>query len=311
MNNSFHHRFSALCSRSALIAFLLFVFLVKGQAQDNLQVVTKKIEKTFNYREGYEVNVEGEKAEIDIRTWKKNEISVVIELTSKHPKKEVAERDMQALQYVAQRHKNKIFVRNFVSKAEDAPKPQSQFSASYIITIPEECPVYLKSHFGEAKVVNHDGSLRINGEFSKIGMENVRGTIQVQSRFGDILGKQLNGDITINSRRSNVSLYDLGGHVNIDATYGSVKLFATPDLLDLAVRANYADVFFNHPDPQFFGYNLAAQHGKVNLPDKVKFNFIENLPDMKKVQFKPQREYYANVTISVNFGSIFIQKGKQ
>lgn len=293
----------------AFVSAVLLLQIPVATAQTDVQVVTKKIERNFNYRDGYEVNIEGEKADIDIRTWDKKEIEVIIELSSKHADKATAEKDLKSLIYVAQRLKNKIYLRNYLSTQEGAGTPQSQLSARYTITIPEQCPIYLKSHFGEATVVNHNGRLRINGEFSKIDMQNVQGAIQVQSRFGDILGRQLNGDISINSRRTNMELYDLGGHVSIDSYFGDIKLFASRDLLDLMVRANQSDVYFYHPDPQWFGYSLAAQNGKINLPDKVKFNFVENLPDLKKVQFKPNREYYANVTISVNFGSIFIQKG--
>jgi len=273
-----------------------------------VHVVSRTIEKTFNYKNGYEVNIEGEKADINIRTWDKKEIAVTITLLAKHPDKAVAERDIESLQYVAQRQKNNIYLRNFVHVPQNGKAVEAQLSATYTITLPQECPVYLKNHFGEAQVSNLNGRLKINGSFSKIGMENVQGIIEVQSKFGDIMGRKLNGDISMRTRRSDITLYDLKGRCNIEAAYGIVNLFASRDLLDLMVRGEQTDVYFHHPDPQWFGYSLTATHGKVVLPEKMRFSFQENLPDSKKVQFKPTREYYANVTISVNFGSIFVKK---
>lgn len=296
-------------TNSILLLLACWVAAVPVIAQTTtVNVVSRTIEKTFNYKNGYEVNIEGEKADINIRTWDKKEIAVTITLMAKHPDKAVAERDIEALQYAAQRQKNNIYLRNFVHLSEGAKPVEAQLSATYTITLPQECPVYLKNHFGEAQVSNLNGRLKINGQFSKIGMENIQGTIEVQSRFGDIIGRKLNGDISMRTRRSDITLYDLKGRCNIEAAHGILNLFASRDLLDLTIRGEQTDVFFHHPDPQWFGYSLTAQHGKVVLPEKMRFSFLENLPDNKKVQFKPNREYYANVTISVNFGSIVVRK---
>ncbi len=59
------------------IAFLLFMSLLTCATAPviaqtiKVQVITKKIEKNFQYKDGYEVNIEGEKAEVNIQTWEK------------------------------------------------------------------------------------------------------------------------------------------------------------------------------------------------------------------------------------------------
>jgi hypothetical protein len=41
-------------------------FLATAVAQTTLQVVTKRIDKDFAYRDGYEVNIDGDRAEVYI-----------------------------------------------------------------------------------------------------------------------------------------------------------------------------------------------------------------------------------------------------
>ena len=45
----------------------VFWFIPQGMSQTLYHVITKKVEKTFSYRDGYELNIEGEKAEV-VRT---------------------------------------------------------------------------------------------------------------------------------------------------------------------------------------------------------------------------------------------------
>ena len=68
------------------ISPILFCLMSSSiHTQTMLHVVSKHIEKTFPYENGIEVNIEGEKAEIKVETWEKNEVMVLTELISKTP----------------------------------------------------------------------------------------------------------------------------------------------------------------------------------------------------------------------------------
>ena len=65
--------FSFLSSKGTILFFLLVApFLLNGQT--TLQVVTKTIEKNFTYREDVTVNIKGEKAIVEVRSWEKDQI---------------------------------------------------------------------------------------------------------------------------------------------------------------------------------------------------------------------------------------------
>ncbi|GJM32556.1 MAG: hypothetical protein DHS20C18_15570 [Saprospiraceae bacterium] len=279
-------------------------------AQTTQQVITKTIEKSFAYKKGYEVNIEGEKAEVTINTWDKAEVSVHMEIIAKHPKKDIAERDIEKVKYLTQRIKNKIYLRNYASIEAGETAIEASLSAKYTIYLPKDCPVYLKNYFGTATVSNLNNRLRINGQFSTIGLENIEGFIDVTTRFGDLLAQHLNGQMKINARRSDITLSDIKGSYDIQAQYGVIKIFSDDDLVDLRIDAEKSDVFLYNPNPALFSYALTANHGNISLPNTLKADLKENTPDIKKVEFRPRQELYPSITISVTFGNISVEKPK-
>lgn len=290
------------------VLLLLVVSTSWGQ-QAVLQVVTKKIDKSFAYKPGYEVNIEGEKADVSIQTWDKNEIRIELELIAKHKEQAVALKDIESLKYLAQRVKNKVYLRNYVSTEEGAPKPSAALSARYLITLPEECPVYLKNHFGEANISNLKNSLRVNSEFTSIGLENIQGTVDLQSRFGDIIGDLIDGQVSINSRRSDILLTNISGSYDITSHYGVIRIFAEDQLLKLNLDATHSDVYFYNPNPAFYSYNLSANQGSIKVPEDLKLALLEDQPSLKRYRFKPpQREYFATITLTVTLGDIHLEK---
>lgn len=292
-----------------LMCCLMALALSLEAQTGELHVITKRLEKSFSYQPGYELNVEGEKAEVAIETWDRPEISILIEFTAKHPEKAVATVDVEKIRYLAERVRNKIYVRNYVSTKEGEAPPKSNLQARYTIKVPESCPVYLKNYFGTANVINLAKSFRFQGEFSAIGMENISGTIDLMSRFGDISGQQLDGQVSISARRSDIALEDIRGSYNIEAEYSDIRILpALAGLLDLNIKAEHSQVFLYGNQLLEYGYALTAQHGQIVFPSDLRLAFLQNTDALKKVTFQPRQEYYPHVTISVTFGDIYLEK---
>lgn len=277
-------------------------------SQNLLQVVTKTIEKTFPYKNGYELNIEGEKAEIMVQTWKRDEVRILLEIVAKHPDKSVAAADVDRMSYSNEQHGNMIYFRNYIEKRTNTTPPTSDLKAIYTITLPADCPVYLKNSFGLTYVSDLTKALRINSEFSKINIENIRGKVGITSRFGDIEGYGIDGDVVLTTRRSDLTLHDIRGTWNINAQYGILKFFTntSPELLSLNIEAEKSDVYFFDPKPNFYGYTLTAHYGNITVPHDLKFNFLENTDQLKKAIFS-SRIGTSNISVKISFGDIVIR----
>ena len=275
--------------------------------QEVVQVVTKTVERQFDYREGYEVKVEGQKAEIFVETWARPEISVRLEIEAKHPDLETAEAELASVNFVAEGLKNKIYLRNY-RQGGDTPTA-SILSVTYHITLPEACPVYVKNYFGTANISNLSNRLRIFGEFSQIDIDNVQGLIDIRTRFGDIIGERIDGNVTINARRSDITLYEIAGNYTINAQYGVLELHPALGLLGLDINAEKSEVHLVGDQPELFAYTLTATHGQVTTPSNLRLLDLEDTPEVKRVQIRPpQQENFATITVSVTFGDVHVER---
>ncbi|MEL6357985.1 MAG: hypothetical protein AAFQ37_13750 [Bacteroidota bacterium] len=292
-----------------LLFILSTLFVCSGllaQGETLRQVVTKTIEDTYPYKTGNEVAVEGEKAEIFVETWSKKEINIRLEMTAKHVDLETAKQDLDNLTFVTDLAGEKIFLKN--SRKDKQARPESELIVHYYITLPEECPVYLKSHFGVANISNLRNRLRINGEYSQINIDNVQGLLDIRTRFGDILGEKIDGNVVINSRRSDIELIDVGGSFLINAQYGELRLSPNARLADLQINAEKSDVYLYDPAGAPLKYTLTSNHGNLILPTEVPLTELENENDLRRVRIGSTRELAGEVKVSVAFGDLYLEK---
>lgn len=294
-----------------LLALLFLPFLctgVRAQTANALrEVVTKTIEDTYAYQPGTELAVEGEKAEIFVETWDRQKIQVKIVLTARHPKLEQAKKDLENLEYLAEVAGQKIFLRN---KLKDKNlRARSELTVHYYITLPEVCPVYLKSHFGGATISNLRNQLRINGEFSAINIDNVQGILDIRSRFGDITGERIDGNVVINSRRSDINLFDISGTFNITAQYGELKLSPNLNIRELQINADKSDVYIYEPiGGEGISYDLALNNGEVKLPNGRRVIELERTTEVSRFAIHPSSERMGTITASIAFGDLYLAK---
>ncbi|MEM9919422.1 MAG: DUF4097 family beta strand repeat-containing protein [Bacteroidota bacterium] len=292
---------------ATLLVFCCAFSLTGLQAQKSvtLQVVTKNIQKTLPFKNGYEVNIEGEKADVTIRTWEKESVSISLDLVSKHPDKKVAEKDLKSMRYVADRIGKKIYIRNYIALAKGTEKPSSNLKALYTIFIPAKCPVNLTNKLGAASINDLTNELTVESEFCNIQLRNIKGEVNIRTRFGDVEGEQLSGKVNILSQRSNVTLTDLKGVFEIKAKYGVVWIDADESLVDLTISAEKTDVHFLQSRVGEYRYALRAEYGKITVPDFMKFDFTEKTNDIQQAILSPEVQQ-ATVNISTSFGNIVI-----
>jgi len=289
-----------------LLLLILLCTCVRAQTANALrEVVTKTIEDTYPFKPGNELAVEGEKAEIFVETWDKQKISVKVVMTARHPRLEQAEEDLQNLDYISEVAGQKIFLKN---KLRDKEKRSgSELTVHYYITLPEECPVYLKSHFGGATISNLRNQLRINGEYSAINIDNVHGILDIRSRFGDITGERIDGNVVINSRRSDINLFDVGGTFNITAQYGELKISPNLSLRDLHINADKSDVYIYEPlGSEGLAYDFSLNNGEVKLPNGRTVIELARTTEVRRFAIQPGNERMGTITASVSFGDLYL-----
>ncbi len=291
---------------------IVFVLCLAGslqhlaQAQNTLlQVFAKSTTKVFEYEAGYEVNIEGQHAEIIVESWAQNKVRVEVEIIAKHINGQQAEKDLEAMQLSIKQEGTQLYFRNYLKNG--VKKPSSQLKVRYTVSLPPDCPVYVKNNYGTFKAQNLIKRLRTQLRFTDMELRDLSGEMWIDTYFGDLLAYGLRGRVDIRSQRSDITLHDIAGEFTIDARYGLVKLFTDQSSLQLDITAEKADVYFFDPQPGIYGYVLTAHYGNISTPNELKFNFVENSGKLKKAIFSPANSM-ATISVKISFGDIVIRR---
>ncbi len=286
-----------------IMAFLLFSFFTLPLfAQTTLRVATKNIEKTIAYKKGYELQIEGDKADIVVSSSKKDEIKIIVELISKHPDAAQAQKDLDKIKFSAELKDKKVIVRNYTESKKDE-KLLATVKARYLITVPEDCPVFLKNSYGKTNISNIASAINVYNEFCTIILNNLRGSANIETKFGDITGKRLDGRFKFTSRRSDITLSQLRGNYDLNSNYGTLRILADVAPIGLTINGEKTDVYFT-PYSKQNSYNLTANHGDIFVAKTLGFS-PDGDSNKRFAHFKPANAP-ATVSISVNFGNIRI-----
>ncbi len=216
------------CSRRRpfIFSFLLLYFSVfgSGSAAQTLQVVTKTVEKTFAADSYPKVRVWGERSDIEIMPWGRNEIKATIELTAKHPDRNTAEKDLETLHYTADKSGKTVSLHNFVVLIKNGAKPQSNLKARFIVFVPANCAVEIQNSFGKTTVKGLQTVMQLQTEFCTIELSDLRGNITARTQFGALKADNLSGMLSVVAERTDLLLQQIKGECRIKAQYGSLDI---------------------------------------------------------------------------------------
>lgn len=207
-----------------ILHFTLF-FSTVGLAQ-TLHVVTKSVERTFEYKPAESLQLYAERSDIELNTWNRSEVKVIIELTAKHPDRAVAEKDLEVLRYVAEKSGRVISLRNFVVLSPSRTKPQSNLKARYVLLVPATCQVEIQNSFGKTLLRGLQKNTRLRTEFGSTETHALKGDLTLQTHFGELKVVDFEGNLTISAERADIVVESVKGSCRVRTQYGSLLLQA-------------------------------------------------------------------------------------
>jgi hypothetical protein len=277
--------------------------LQKAVSQNVLQVATKSIEKTVASPAIRTLFINAEKADIELIAWDRSEITIVMELSARHPDKATAAADLGKVQYIADRSGKDYFLRNYILLKEGESKPLSNLKARYTIHLPATCSIDLKNTFGTIQMKGLTNSLKLNADFCTTTLLNIKGRGVLETTFGELKGIEIAGNFTFTSDHTNLRLENIGGAVRMNTLYGNVEISPSTGLTSLAIQSKKAVVTMVTKNWQQFDYDINSAYTNIKLPNGFKWK--RNTPDFKDAFFS--KNQVANVQISAEFGNLTIR----
>lgn len=288
---------------AGLLIWAILLAGVSVNAQNMLQVATKSIEKSVGSPAVHTLHINAEKADIELVAWEKPDISIVLELSSRHPDKAAAVADLSKFQYIAERSGKDYFVRNYVLLKEGENKPVSNLKARYVIHLPAGCGVELKNTFGSIILKGLTNNLSLKADFCTTTLIDIQGKGMLATKFGDLKGTAISGTFSFDSDHTNLRLDQISGIIKMDALYGNVDIIPSTGLNSLTIQSKKAVITLLTKKWQQFDYNVNGAYTTMKLPNGFKWR--KNTADFKEAFF--DQKQIAHVQIQSEFGYLTIK----
>jgi|GEM_PF-1856006 len=224
--------------------FSFFVFSFSAANAQTLQVITKSIEKTFVADKIDAVQILAERADIEINTWSKNEIKIVVELIAKHPDRAVATNDLAYFKYVIEAAGRNLHLRNLVVLTSNSRRPEANLKARYTLLLPASCAVVIQNSFGKIEIKGLENNIKVKSEFCTSTLQQLKGKITLETYFGDVKAEDLDGTISLTSDRTDWQLKNLKGRCQIRAQYGTFEINTDKTLVKIDLKTDNTVVRF-------------------------------------------------------------------
>jgi Putative adhesin len=285
---------------------MLFCLLLGSTltAQTTLQVVSKHIRKTLEWKPEYELVINCEKAEVVIEPHEIASIQIEAELSTRHPSADTAKFDLENWQMLTQKLDKKLYIRAYIAISNEQKVPTSNYKAKIVIRAPRNCKVELSNKFGQAKVSDIAGDVLLNGSFCNFYLADLSGKVKVKSQYGSVNTRQTSGALALNVKRTNIQIDTALGDCAIKAEYGTITINNTSQMANLLVQGNKSDVILMNIGSLGHGFDLTSEHGQITAPPDFERNILntkQHASKAAKADFSKNR-----VDITTSFGNIIL-----
>jgi hypothetical protein len=297
------------------LALILNAF-VKPKAQEVPMVVTHKIEKKFEFNSHGQIIIDAERGNINIQSWDREEISVVLTITVKNTNVDMAKQELGYMQYNLEKDRENVFMNNrmVLPDAEKKKEISSIIWARYEIRIPEKSDILINNKFGRVAIKNISGIIHGDLQYTDMLLQAYKGDIHMNISVGDLncLQSTITGDI--NSRHTNVSVNEVSGKLHMHTEYGSFKLTYGEKPIDLALISYATDILIENKKCHLFDIGISGSYCPITIskdcyaPEK-KFLQSTYQPDMEQaswlLQYIPPVKS-TKLRIEAKFGTLIL-----
>ncbi|WP_185154326.1 DUF4097 family beta strand repeat-containing protein [Fulvivirga sp. M361] len=250
------------------MTFILFLsaFTV-GSAQIQVKVITKTIERSFDYQAGDALLIRGEKSSIAVNTWEKNAVKVTLKLIAKAVLSEVARKELEYQKYTMNKRKNIINLANQLEFPNNVKELQAILLVEYEIWVPASIQLTINNEYGNIDISGIYGKHIVTNKFGNITLNHVGGTGKIESYFGDFTSKNFSGNHTLDFNKTKTTIDHLSGILSINSRLGDITISNVQRQAALNIEADKSDinleVLANWDE---FQIKLKSNFGKIKVP---------------------------------------------
>ena len=246
---------SLLCLAMVLMANMML-------AQEK---VSKTISETFEMSNAGELQVDNKYGNITIHGWSKSNISITVDITTTHKKRENAQnlldriepRIISMTEFVTISseiaEKNKGFLAEYFNKANPFDFDRSNIQINYSIYLPANAVVDINNKFGDVILEDWTGKLKIDVQHGDIWINKNLKNTEINLKYGKLRAKNINfGSINIKNgsmslgKSKDLRLTSSGSTIDLEEI-SSLEIYSSKDEITInEVETIYGKLEFSN-----------------------------------------------------------------
>jgi len=255
---------------------LIFSFPLAILAQDEINVATKDFSETFKYKKNFTIELNGERAEVNIQGVDIDEIQINARVVSKNSSKSEAKSDLDNMNVILEKIGKTVYARNYISVKASDEKPSSNLKVIFDIKIPMSCNVVVNNAFGEVQLNNINGVITLNTRYTKINLAYLGGQGKVESLLGDVNIHSSFGAYNLLLNRADLLLENSDGYFDIESKYGAIEATIKPEMELMKIKGVSVDIVLIVDDISASYYNLVSTNGKIQIDKNLNIDYKFN-----------------------------------
>lgn len=260
---------------------ILILLLITGYQLFSQEILTKKIEKSFEMTNAGELHIENKYGNVNITGWNENNISITIDIKVSSKKKEntkaLIERIIpkfnttdEFISIVSEiNKKNTNFFSKYFNKVNPFEFDKSNIEINYTIYLPINAEIDIVNKFGDIIIDNWTGKLKANIEHGDLWINESIANANIDMKFGKLRTKSItygnislkNGDIDIENSQD-LTLKTSGAIIEINKVI-ALELLSSKDEITIE---NVEDI---HGSIKFSNVQIDTVDRNIDLMMKI------------------------------------------
>ncbi len=192
--------------------FSLLIVLCGATIAVTAHSETQDINKSFSVSSGGSLDLESDQGAIRVETWDKQTVEVLVEKKARNQSR------LDGFTVKFEQKGNQILI-------DGEGDWNNKVSVTYIVKVPKEFDVDLKTGGGSIKVDDIKGEVKVNTSGGSIKIGNVaQGNVDAHTSGGSIKVGDVDGNLKVNTSGGSIRLGKISGTSSIDTSGGSIRL---------------------------------------------------------------------------------------
>lgn len=252
-----------------LLMSLVHMPIAKPVAQQQLlKVVTRVFDKEYRYPNEFLLEINAEKANIEIKVVDGNMVKVSLEQSAMNADVRIAERELGYIHFVEKKERNRLYLHNYAQLKASTSGLSSIINNKYIIEIPRHCHLKIKNELGDVEVSGVSTTMRYDLSYCGLVLNDAKGKLYVDSRIGDVTLNDCQLDGEFITENVNLKLQRVGGSYDIQALFGDFSCIMSEQVSLINASLEQCEATLINRTSIEYSYVVDVSKAKISVLDE-------------------------------------------